>query len=444
MPDLSFEFDWVDSEGIRGPELSATWASLTITARDSVITRIQDERAKTVRDSAFVPLYPLAEWLATNWWFLSKEYQNPERQRDREFHRRHSLSANREGYAFPNLEVISSGARTTLAWKRYAPQWTKVEFLNEGYASVDGLEFRDACSGMIDSVIRRLSAHGINDTLLQQEWAAIQETEACQEEVAFCEIAAGLGLDPYDMDDSQCDVILSLNSQFGDFVVEAVQALDASSLSVQSSAISSAIQDARQSSLPFHSIRNFTIDFGREVKNVYPWSVGYDRARKLRGELDLDGQPLPTLATIAAALGEEETQMNGATRQMATLHDAPLIDGLVAVNDDESASFAFRPAGEHTRRFSFCRALGEYLAAPQTGSLITKSHSERQQFNRAFAAEFLAPSHALEAKVSRSVVYDDEVDELAEEFGVSPFVIRHQLENHQIAQVAEPTFHRFG
>lgn len=444
MTEVRFEFDWVDSEGVTSAELSATWASLRIAVGDSVVTRIEDKRAKTVRDCVYVPLYPLAEWLATNWWFLTHEFQNPDRQSNREFQRRHSLGANREGYAFPNLEVISSGARTTLAWKRYAPQWTRVEFLNEGYASVDGLEFRDACSGMIDSVIRRLSSHGIDDTLLQQEWAAIQETEACQEEVAFCEIAAGLGLDPYDMDDSQCDAILSLTSQFGDFVVEAVQALDASSLSAQSTAISSAIQDARQNSLPFHRIRNFTIDFGREVKTTPPWRVGYNWARRLRGELDLDGQPLPTVATIAAALGEEEARINGATRQVETLHDAPLIDGLVTVNDDESASFAFRPAGEHTRRFSFCRALGEYLATPRTGSLITKSHSERQQFNRAFAAEFLAPSRALEAKVSRSVVYDDEIDEVAEEFGVSPFVIIHQLENHQIAQVAEPTFHRFG
>ena len=35
MPDLSFEFDWVDAEGINGRELSATWASFRIRAGDS-------------------------------------------------------------------------------------------------------------------------------------------------------------------------------------------------------------------------------------------------------------------------------------------------------------------------------------------------------------------------------------------------------------------------
>ena len=145
MPKLHFEFDWVDAEGVRGPELSATWASLRIAAGDSVITRVLDSRAKTVvRDFVYVPLYPLAEWLVTNWWFLANEFQNPNKQGDPEFHRRHSLSAGREGYAFPSLEVVSSGARTRLSWKRDAPQWTRVEFLDQGQASVDSLELRRA------------------------------------------------------------------------------------------------------------------------------------------------------------------------------------------------------------------------------------------------------------------------------------------------------------
>ena len=30
MPELSFEFDWVDSEGVKGAELSTTWAELKL------------------------------------------------------------------------------------------------------------------------------------------------------------------------------------------------------------------------------------------------------------------------------------------------------------------------------------------------------------------------------------------------------------------------------
>ena len=108
MPRLSFEIDWVDAEGIRGTELSATWAALQIRAGEYVVTRVLDARAKTVRDYVYVPVYPFAEWLATNWWFLTHEFGSPTKEGDPEFHRRHSLGANREGYAFPSLEAVSS------------------------------------------------------------------------------------------------------------------------------------------------------------------------------------------------------------------------------------------------------------------------------------------------------------------------------------------------
>ena len=338
------------------------------------------------------------------------------------------------------MEVISSGARTNLAWKRYVPQWTRVEFLNHGHASVDGLEFRHACSELIDSVIRRLASSGIEDTLLQQEWDAIQATEVEEEELQFCQTAAGLGWDPYDLLDSERDEIFQLAHELGAFVGEAVQALNASSLRAQSSAIVSAIEDAGKNGLPLDSLRSFHVDQGDDLRNALPWRVGYGWARRLRQKLDVGGQPLASTEELADALGEDQVGVDMAIQSVESLTRAPLVDGLVSLNSDETASFAFRPAGEAGRRFSFCRALAEFLASPHTGSLITKSHSERQQRNRAFAAEFLAPSKGLREKVNRSVVYGEEMDELAEEYGVSWLVIKHQIENHGIAQLAEPAF----
>ena len=439
MPELSFDFYWVDSERIRGPELSATWASLRITVGDAVITRILDERAKTVRDRVYVPLYPLAEWLATNWWFLTNEYQNPDRQGNPEFRRRHSLSLNREGYAFPDLEVVSSGDRTRLAWRSYAPQWTRVEFLNQGQVWVDKLEFRQACTELIDGVVRRLVSGGIEDTLLQEEWAAIQDTEQDGEELSFCEVAAGLGWDPYDLDVSQRDDVLQLANDLGELLEEAVQAVNPACLREQSSAIASAINDARHGGS--HPLRLNTLsgESGWRSTDALPWSVGYDWARLLRLELDLDGQPLATMGALAAAIGEDEHLLHEATRPVDLLAKAPLVDGLVTIDHDQSASFAFRQLNEQGRRFGFCRALAEVLMSHGSGALLTRAHSERQQRNRAFAAEFLAPSRSLREKVRQPVVYSEDVDELAEEFGVSSFVVKHQIENHQIAQLSEST-----
>ena len=439
MPELRFEFDWVGSEGVRGPELAETWASLKIVVGDSVITRVLDNRAKTVRDSVYVPLYPLAEWFAENWWFLANEFQNPERQNDREFHRRHCLNTGREGYAFPNLEVTPSGAKTALIWKRYEPQWAKVEFLDQGRASVDKLEFLYACGQMIDAVVRRLTACGIEDTLLHEEWAAIQATEVDEEELKFCETAAGLGWDPYDLNDSKRDDIFLLADELGELIDEAVQAVNAADLRSQAQAIVSAIKSVKQeNALPLHGLRAMSAAFSREAMNEPPWHVGYEWARHLRQELGLDGQPLATIGRLAEALGEDEDRVRGAIQPAQALSVTHLIDGIAAVNADESASFAFRKSNEQGLRFSFCRALAEVLTSSQSRALLTRSHSERQQRNRAFAAEFLAPSLALKERVKQSVVDAEEIDELAEQFGVSWMVIKHQVENHKIADVTEP------
>ena len=67
------------------------------------------------------------------------------------------------------------------------------------------------------------------------------------------------------------------------------------------------------------------------------------------------------------------------------------------------------------------------------GTLAT----DRQAFSRAFAAEFLAPAEGLRERLrDASVVEAEGVDDLAAEFGVSSIVIRRQIDNHDLAEVA--------
>ena len=440
MPELRFEFDWIDADGVRGPELYATWASLKIVAGDTVVTRILDDRAKTVRDFVYVPLYPLAEWFATNWWFIANEFQNREKQIDPEFLGRHSLTAGREGYAFPDLRVFSSGSATKLVWSRYAPEWTRVEFLNQGTLWIDSSMFLDTCGDLIESVVRRLASNGIENTLLQDEWDAIQATEIDRDELRFCETVAALGLDPYDLQTSQSDEIIRWASQLGELLDEAVQVVNPTMLSEQASAILSAAEESKRNGLRLKTLRNFSVNFDLATTKGAPWRVGYDWARGLRSSLDLDGLPISTMSQLAAVLGENETVVDEATKPVQLLAKTPMVDGLTAYNDDQSTSFALRQLNERGRRFSFCRAMAEVILHPWSDALITDSSSERQQRNRAFAAEFLAPSNSLKAKVTRQLVDDEEIADLADEFGVSSLVVKHQIQNHQIAEIAEPAF----
>ena len=140
------------------------------------------------------------------------------------------------------------------------------------------------------------------------------------------------------------------------------------------------------------------------------------------------------MADLAQALGEEPAALTEVTRPR-DFGVADLVNGVVTSDENGFPAFAVRSGQESTRRFQFCRGLAEVLAAPNSDALLTQARSDRQQQSRAFAAELLAPSAALRARVSRPMLDEDDLDELAAEFGVSSRLVAHQVQNHRIARV---------
>ncbi|HET6585313.1 MAG TPA: ImmA/IrrE family metallo-endopeptidase, partial [Nannocystaceae bacterium] len=68
--------------------------------------------------------------------------------------------------------------------------------------------------------------------------------------------------------------------------------------------------------------------------------------------------------------------------------------------------------------------------------LLTDSRTTDQSIGRAFATELLVPREALERRVGRAID-DEEIDKLATEFRVGPSVIRHQIDNHGLAEIVD-------
>ena len=455
MAGLRFAFDWMDAESVSGPELAATWASLRIDVGDTVITRIFDERSRTIRDMVFVPLYPLAEWLATNWWFLLYEFENPAKENDPAFSRRHSLASSREGYGYPNLQIISSGRLVRLVWTASDHTWFRHTSLEQGWTWIDRDSFHESCANLIESVIARLHAFDIRDTLLEKEWSAIQQAD--NEEAEFCKTAAGLGWDPYAIDDNSLASVLDLGQTLdGVALEEAAAVIPSDHLATSINAFRSVVDHARQNILSLKSLTpliyssfdtkvlfdNHLHPHVRTTNNPWPisferrnpWHEGYALARNLRQTLKLGGKPLPTLFIIASVLGESPEQVRKVTRPK-DFGPARLLEGVVTRDNNNNFAFALSAVREESKRFLFCRALADVLTTPEASSVLTKARSWRQQRGRAFAAEFLAPSSAIRDRVSSHVILEEDIDRLAKEFGVSSFVIEHQIDNHRIAQI---------
>lgn len=152
-------------------------------------------------------------------------------------------------------------------------------------------------------------------------------------------------------------------------------------------------------------------------------------ASALRAMLQWEG-PLPQ--GFETALGQQLGAMTvrefGAERELeAIAAPTQLGSPMIGVSSGRA---------EARRRFLVCRALGGFLASG-SAALVTTRGTERQRRNRAFAAEFLAPAVAIRERLPQGRLGEEDLAELAETFSVSEWVIRHQVENHGLAELAE-------
>ena len=68
---------------------------------------------------------------------------------------------------------------------------------------------------------------------------------------------------------------------------------------------------------------------------------------------------------------------------------------------------------------------------------MTRVNANSQKYPRAFAAELVAPASELQRSLKgRTVLGEEDIADLAEQFDTSEFVIRHQMENHHLASIA--------
>jgi len=230
-PALQFRWEWEDAPSVRSPELRATWARLEVWVADECVSRVEDVQSESARRSIHVPLYPLAEWIAYNWWLLRADGRPASllvrtgsaarpRSRARDLLRRHSLRAAGDGFSWPDLVFVPEGSSTRLVWHpdRELPAGHFVRFLSRGDKYLPAVEVERELSSLVESVLTRLSEQGVTATVLADEWAVIQRTDP--EEEAFCLAAARLGLDPYAEIEDIADQVLRASSELGEDILE--------------------------------------------------------------------------------------------------------------------------------------------------------------------------------------------------------------------------------
>lgn len=436
MADLSLDFEWADPLGARGRELRATWARLTLHVDGRPASRVYDHEVRTVRDSVYVPLYPLAEWIVANWWRLLFEIESPQRMKDPHYERRHNLRWAREGYSLPPLSFSAAGELLQLRWESELLTHHRLEFLQSGSTYVGIEPLQRTLRSFITAVVARLTASGITSSFLQREWEIVGNTVG--EDADFCVAAATLGLDPYDVPNDVAEAIVAVAESIPTSIRrEFFSVANRELLREESEDVAAAIEAARTNQSDLHGLHDLRQSVPqRQTSNGHaPWDIGYAAARELRKALRIEMQPLRSFSDLAQALRVGSNSfLSAIVEQPAGAH---AYEAIVATNQNAGPAFAVTRRNEAARRFQVCRGLYEFLAGRDEGPwIVTTGLSDRQKRNRAFAAEFLAPAAGIQERVSSAVVSSEEVDELAQHFGVSSDAIVHQLANHRIASVA--------
>ncbi|MFP4541803.1 MAG: ImmA/IrrE family metallo-endopeptidase [Opitutales bacterium] len=433
MSDISFCWKWLDAGAMAPVEFGRTFASLSVLVDGQPVPRIEDLAAETVRDELHVPLYPLAEWIVYNWWCLLHEEPTPQ---TRGFDSRHSLACVADGFAYPPLRIAAEGTSIRLVWGPREAMDARLRFFGAGEALVDYDCVEDMLTGFIQSVCERLSVSGIEGTCLQREWDALRLLDV--EERRWCAAVGAHGVDPFHPGDFDTGLLEQAFQELPKAVFEEmIESCSARTFTEDLDWLRSGLQALERndpssscSSLPCcgHSRVNVV---PQEGKDLLPHEIGYLHARALRKQFGFtDEQRVNPREMWADLYGDRQAAFRVAPKR------AWRIDGIVGSGDAGQLAFYYGPRGERGERFLLARAIGEGLLdrALQPGArLVSSSRSANQKYNRAFAAELLAPAECLVRECGDYGASEEEVTELADAFNVSDLVVRHQLENRGIS-----------
>ncbi len=377
------------------------------------------------RQGPLVSGYPLAEWLAWNWWRLTVEPRYDHPSNDWAF--AHRLSTVGEGYLWPNITVYSDRERTVVIANPTCPQgFAAFRFTAKHTVVLPSRIFEAAVDSFMGQVQGKLREGNISETNFDRIWADVCDERADPNLSARRRLEALLGIDPDQGNPEQIEQLLMDASIVG---TDAVHELAAAQISGNHVTTASEIRDlARKlgSETKLGDRVRLTIDDLPPCEELPAWKRGYLVANKLREQQRLGNNPI-TNNQLSELCGVSEEIIN----PKSSNQNIGLSFSLESENDGVCRT-VLRSRWETNRRFDLARLLGDYLSSglSEPLSLASKSYTYRQKLQRAFAAELLCPFEALDENLNGD--YSSEaIDDAAHHFQVSERTVSTLLVNHK-------------
>lgn len=439
---LDLSYTWIDpGSGMRGTSHRETFADLRLAVLKRVFTLNRsieaDAELEEPREAVRVSLFPLAEFIAFNWWALLYEPRKHPLDSST-YNNRHRIDRHRDGFAYPRVEIYGSDSNVQLAAYPSKVISAGVEFPT-GLPTTEPINLErhateETLLRLVQDVLQRVT--DVDDkSMLHEAIEAINQSRSDPDEHEYCVLAGLLGGDPYEPDDRLEKAIRTVCDKLGKALSKEIFATSEleSVVGHAESIRKFAHESLMKSKSAAEHVAGLKGDFGRRLAKsaaaqpAAPWKRGYQAAQELRGLLSIDTRnPLPDDKALQQKLldGAQVESIEGFDWQRLSAR------GLGA-DDRNGFGIAIDPKGQINPRFQLVSTFADYLLSDETDLFLsTTGSTDRQKRNRAFAAEFLAPIDAIRARLGhRETIVSRELNAFCKEFGVSGTIVKYQIEN---------------
>lgn len=373
--------------------------------------------------------HTLAVWLGANWWRLRWEPEPRNAQFDVDWRIAHSVGSAGGGFVWPNVIFASDGESLTVASiPRLRPEaYEPIRYIIPLRGRITAVEFETKVDAFMEAMVGHHHAMNVVDNTLTVLWSELKEERADPAAARWRKLEALCGYDPDDAPSALIETLSEDRSRLGTNALEEVAAHGRH----ETAPMLSAIQDlANSKGRP--RVGGFRCNPHALKKRpsytaaMRPWERAAKLAQAARKEWNLSGEPISNM-NLADILQTGANAFKDRAAKAAT--PMPLA---IYHSDSERADIYVGSSWKSSRRFAACRLLGHFLDnSAKTERLIpaTEVRTVGQQFQRAFAQEFLCPFEALMERLQTTSPSEYAIEDAAEYFGVSTYAVRTTLVN---------------
>lgn len=426
--ELTIDYKWLNrAKTARWEDAFAAEVGLALGGQ--WMTELKELESPQTRSHVRACAHTLAVWLGANWWRLRWEPEPRNAQEDVDWRIAHSVASAGGGFIWPNVIFASDGESLTVASiPRLRPEaYEPIRYIIPLRGRITAGEFETKVDAFMEAMVSHHHKMKVEDTTLPVLWSELKEERADPAAARWRKLEAMCGFDP---DDAPAALIEALAEDKFRLGPRALEELAAHGRHEAAETLSSVQNLANATGKPraggFRCTPHSLKSRPSYTAGMRPWERAAKLAQAAREEWNLNGEPVSNMK-LADILQTSKDAFKDRAVKAAT--PMPLA---ICHSDREIADIYVGSSWKTSRRFAACRILGHWLDdAAKTERVIpaTEVKTADQQFQRAFAQEFLCPFEALMERLQTTSPTEYAIEDAAEYFGVSPWAVRTTLVN---------------